>query len=159
MKGLSMVNDYGCYVAPDPTPEQFANAKDKNYDPYNRLGSGLTDLSASNILSAAGVLHDIYYLIGGPDDLRLVIDGYFSRDCNILAKAVDDLIIRDSEIALGELFSEIVDITGSRYWENYDRNTPITYQQDQQFALIAKRHMNCKAKKINYPKIPYPEAC
>lgn len=143
------------YTAPEPSPEQFANAKARGFDPYDRLGSGIINLSASQILTAAAVLHDILYVRGGSEYERLIADNNFERDCFVLAKASNSNI----ELVKAFTFSQVVHLLSREYWEPEDRNSVdgITWQQEMVNGCLAQRWINACARKIN-DAAPYAQA-
>lgn len=144
------------YCAPNPSPEQIANAKAKGFDPYDRLGSGITDLSATDTLAAAATLHDILYTKGGTAFERIQADSNFERDCFILGEATS-WEIKILELEKAELFSKLVYLLGPDYWQKVDRNTPETWIQEMTNGVIAQRYINHCARLINKP-VPYGEA-
>lgn len=145
--------DLECYTAPEPSPEQIANAVAKGFDPYERLGTGITDLSKTQTLTACAVLHDILYIKGGSEIECHGANWAFDRDCQIVAKASGD----SDEILKAYLFAEIVYLLGPPRWHLEDRNTPETWEQEKANGVIAQRWINACARKIGV-NAPYLEA-
>lgn len=144
------------YIAPDPTPEQLANAAEQGLDPYDRGGSlPYWDIAPDDCLAAPATIHDEMYMRGGDDTVRKMVDSNFSRDCFLCAKAADGVFTRMFEYSKACLFTATVATLGRKYWVVESRNTPITEAQGEAFIITAKLWINSQAAKIG-ADTPYP---
>jgi hypothetical protein len=151
------------YLAPDPTPEQIANAAAQGSDPWDRLGVvsarfPFWDFAPDDTLAAAGVIHDEMYLYALSSYERATIDRAFARDATILADAHENALIRIFEQAKALACWQIVDdITElGTFPTDRDRNTDITRAQGIEQMNEAKRWINICARKIG-EAVPYAE--
>lgn len=144
------------YTAPEPTPEQFANAQEKGFDPYDCAGSlPMWDCAPNDTLAAPSTIHDEMTVRGGSlDDAKQVADN-FKRDCIICASACSGDIRADFELAKAKLFSAVVDFCISQYWSTEDRNNAVTRMQGTLNIIDAQQWINACAMHIEV-EIPYP---
>lgn len=152
------------YLAPDPSPEQLANAAAQGMDGWDRLGSvtpkfPFWDFAANDTLAAAGVIHDEMYNYQLSRLEREKVDRNFDRDCWILAQAVDNPLLRIFEEAKAGACARIVcAITATgEFPTDRDRNTDVTRAQGLEQTNEAKRWINRQAAKLQRTAVPYPE--
>lgn len=134
------------YIAPAPTPEQLANAKEKGYDPLDRCGEGFLDQPANDSLAAACTIHDEEALKGGTRKRELQENEEFDRNIEALARAIKDPAERDWQMKRAKLFEIIVDIFGPQTWHREMRDTPITELQGEKMMEEAQAYIDRVSK-------------
>lgn len=131
------------YVAPDPTPEQIANAAKWSIDPEDRIGIGRWwSLSPQHPLAAAATIHDesyMYMLLGNE---RAAVDATFKSNCLILAEYAIKILELSEEYKLeAEVFPAIVFAASPFIDTSVDRNTDVTREQGRVFIQEADAYI------------------